>query len=112
MALCDLESPTLDRDAIAHKQRRSHDVSVEHADDSFEIWELQLFDDSSNTRSYVCRCLVQLAGLSEEDSYSRMMHAHKHGKVAIGEYCREHAEHYKEALTTSGLVCEIIPVEE
>ena len=112
MALCDLESPTLDRDAIAHKKRQSHNVSVEHADGSFEKWELQLMDDSTNTRSYVCHCLVQLTGLSEEDSYSKMMHAHKHGKVVIGEYCREHAEHYKEALATSGLVCEIISAEE
>jgi ATP-dependent Clp protease adapter protein ClpS len=41
-----------------------------------------------------------------------MVHAHEHGEAIIEEYCQEHAEYYKEALTNSGLVCEIFPVDE
>ena len=77
----------------------------------FEKWILKLFNDSDNTRSRVCQCLVQSAGLSEEESYMKMMHAHKHGEAIIGEYCQEHAEYYKEALVGSGLVCDIFTVE-
>ncbi len=77
----------------------------------FEKWILKLFNDSDNTRSRVCQCLMKNTGLSEEESYMRMMHAHKHGEAIIGEYCQEHAEYYKEALVGSGLVCDIFPVE-
>ena len=75
----------------------------------FEKWILKLFNDSDNTRSQVCQCLMRNAGLSEEESYTKMMHAHKHGEAIIGEYCQEHAEYYKEALVGSGLVCDIFP---
>jgi ATP-dependent Clp protease adapter protein ClpS len=78
----------------------------------FEKWILILFNDSDNTRSRVCQCLVQNAGLSEEGSYMKMMHAHRNGEAIIGEYCQEHAEYYKDALVGSGLVCDIFPVEE
>ncbi len=56
----------------------------------FEKWILKLFNDSDNTRSRVCLCLVQNAGLSEEESYMKMMHAHRNGEAIIGEYCQEH----------------------
>ena len=89
------------------------DKSNEFNDDkSYEMWTLKLFNDESNTRSYICRCLVQDAHLYEEDSYRKMMQAHKHGEAIIGEYCQEHAEYYKEALISSGLVCDIFPVEQ
>ena len=86
--------------------------SSELNDESYEMWTLKLFDDDSNTRSHICRCLVQDAHLFEEDSYRKMMQAHKHGEAIIGEYCQEHAEYYKEALIGSGLVCDIFPVEQ
>jgi ATP-dependent Clp protease adapter protein ClpS len=101
----------VDGETSVYKKDRGHRVSADEVSDSHEKWALQLFDDSSNTRSYVSRCLVQLAGLSEEDSYRKTMHAHERGMTVVGEYCREHADHYKEALTSSGLVCEIFPVE-
>ena len=117
-AVCDVDSPTLlDRDTTTtankiHKHAHLHSSEI---DDEYEYdkwWTLKLFNDSSNTRSYICCSLVKVAGLSETDSYQRMMQAHKHGESVIGEYCQEHAEHYKEALISSGLVCEIFPVEE
>lgn len=87
--------------------------TTEIMNNQFEKWILKLFNDPDNTRSRVCQCLVRnVAGLSEEESYMKMMHAHKHGEAIIGEYCQEHAEYYKEALVGSGLVCDIFPVEE
>mmetsp|Transcript_13950 Transcript_13950/g.30400 ORF Transcript_13950/g.30400 Transcript_13950/m.30400 type:complete len:98 (-) Transcript_13950:25-318(-) len=71
---------------------------------SVEKWTLQLSNDSSNTRSYVCRCLFEIAGLSEDDSYQKMTQAHKHS--VTGEYSQKYAEHCKEDLTSTGVVCE------
>jgi len=126
VAVCDMiESPTLVKEdthvfvtsSTTTIQERS---SIHHTDkselndddESYEMWTLKLFNDESNTRSYICRCLVQDAHLFEEDSYCKMMQAHKHGEAIIGEYCQEHAEYYKDALTSSGLVCDIFPVEQ
>ena len=125
VAVCDMiESSTLvkedtpvvtsstaiqERSSIRHADKSSE---LNHDDESYEMWTLMLFDDESNTRSYICRCLVQDAHLFEEDSYRKMMQAHKHGEAIIGEYCQEHAEYYKDALTNSGLVCDIFPVEQ
>ena len=50
--------------------------------------------------------------LSEDESYQKTMQAHEHGDAVIGEYLQEHEEHYKEALISSDLVCEIYSVEE
>ena len=126
VAVCNMiESHTLVKDdtpvifsssstTIQERPNNHADKSSELNDDneSYEMWTLKLFNDESNTRSYICRCLVQDAHLFEEDSYRKMMQAHKHGEAIIGEYCQEHAEHYKEALTSSGLVCDIFPVEQ
>jgi len=127
MTVCDMdmiESPTLlseDTPVLVTSTTTIQERSSKYADDksselnddeSYEMWTLKLFNDESNTRSYICRCLVQDAHLFEEDSYRKMMQAHKHGEAIIGEYCQEHAEHYKDALTSSGLVCDIFPVEQ
>ena len=115
MAVCDIESPDVvgSDTSIYKKHRRRHiHVSVDETNYASEKWALQLFDDSSNTRSYVCRCLVEVAGLLEDESYQKMMQAYKYGDTVIGEYLQEHAEYYKEALMSSSLLCEIFSVEE
>ena len=106
-------SPVVEREITVEEIRKSRYLDEnELNDESYEKWVLKLLNDSVNTRSYVCRCLVQVAKLSEEDSYQKMVHAHEHGEAIIGEYCQEHAEYYNEALTDSGLVCEIFPASE
>ena len=106
-------SPVVDSEISVKEIRKSRNMNENELNgSSFEKWVLKLLNDSVNTRSYVCRCLVQVAKLTEEDSYQKMVHAHLHGEAIIGEYCQEHAEYYKEALTNSGLVCEIFPVDE
>ncbi|KAL3808228.1 hypothetical protein ACHAXA_005638 [Cyclostephanos tholiformis] len=106
-------SPVVDREITVEEIRKSRYLTEnKHNGASFDKWVLQLLNDSVNTRSYVCRCLVQIAKLSEEESYQKMVHAHEHGEAIIGEYCQEYAEFYEEALTNSGLVCEIFPASE
>lgn len=105
-----LDHSVLDRSTEVRKRHSRQDEFNNENDDSFNRWVLKLNDDQDNTRSYVCECLVRVAKLTEEESYIKMMTAHQHGEAIIGEYCREHAEYYKEALTTSGLVCEIFPI--
>ena len=75
-----------------------------------DSWALQLFEDSANLRGYVCRCIVDVVGLDEADSYAKTMRAHRHGKAVIGEYRQEHAEHFRDSLKECGLVCEIFPL--
>lgn len=87
--------------------KSTHPTTNEKIGNQFEKWILKLFNDSDNTRIRVCHCLIQHVGLSEEESYMKMMR-----EAIIGEYCREHAEYYKEALVGSGIVCDIFPVEE
>ena len=103
-------SSVLDRSTEVRKRHSRQDELNNEDDDSFNRWVLKLNDDQDNTRSYVCECLVRVAKLTEEESYLKMMTAHQHGEAIIGKYCREHAEYYKEALTSSGLVCEIFPI--
>ena len=87
MAICDIGSPVLvDRDTNGYKIYKYHQSNASELNDAFEKWTLQLLNDSSNTRSYVCRCLVQVARLSEDDSYRQMMQAHDHGHAVIREY--------------------------
>jgi ATP-dependent Clp protease adapter protein ClpS len=106
-------SPVVGSEFSVEEIRKSRNLNENELNGaSFDKWLLKLNDDSVNTRSYVCRCLVQIAKLSEEDSYKKMVHAHLHGEAIIGEYCQEHAEYYNEALMNSGLVCEIFPIDE
>ena len=113
MSVCDLASPVLvDRDTNVYKIHKSRHADVYELNDEIETWALQLSNDSTNTRGYICRCLVEVAGLSEADSYGKMVQAHEHGEAIIGEYCQEHAEHYKNALLSSGMDCEIFPIDD
>ena len=110
----DLDGTSLiDNDMIVDKSRRRHPFSDCGLDDTYERWELRLINDAVNTRSYICRCLVEVAELSEEESFLRMKCAHEHGEAVVAEYCcEEYAEHYKEALKSRGVNCRIILVEE
>jgi ATP-dependent Clp protease adapter protein ClpS len=95
-----------------HRQQQKQQHIEEQYNNEHDRYHLVLLNDAINTRSYVCRILVEVTALSEAESYARMVHAHEHGEAIIGEYCMEYAEHYKEALVTNGLLCEIIPVTE
>lgn len=111
-------SITIENDTIIkERQRQQKHHQQQHIEEQYnneehDRYHLVLLNDAINTRSYVCRILVEVTALSEAESYARMVHAHEHGEAIIGEYCMEYAEHYKEALVNNGLLCEIIPVTE
>ena len=104
------DNDTIIKERQQKKHRQKH--SEEQRNNEHDRYHLLLLNDAINTRSYVCRILVEVTALSEAESYARMVHAHEHGEAIIGEYCMEYAEHYKEALLNHGLLCEIIPVTE
>ena len=86
-AVCNVESSILaSRETISYKIHQVCHSNSSELNNACQKWTLQLSNDSSNTRSYVCRCLVEIAGLSEDDSHRKMMQAHAHREVVIGEY--------------------------
>ncbi len=42
-------------------------------------WEIQLYNDPYNHRTFVAKCLCQICGKSDTESYQIMMQAHKNG---------------------------------
>mmetsp|Transcript_995 Transcript_995/g.2259 ORF Transcript_995/g.2259 Transcript_995/m.2259 type:complete len:164 (-) Transcript_995:37-528(-) len=109
MSLCLDQQDTLDTSTT--RVDRHADVHLDKATDpSDDNWALQLFDDSTNLRGYVCRCIVDVVGLDEAFAYAKTMQTHKHGKAVIGEFRQEHAEHFRDSLKECGLVCEIFQV--
>mmetsp|Transcript_8675 Transcript_8675/g.12020 ORF Transcript_8675/g.12020 Transcript_8675/m.12020 type:complete len:123 (-) Transcript_8675:233-601(-) len=100
----------LDRPAVEKKQ--SKEPVKEKQRTGSEAWEVRIYNDGLNTREFVARCLVQVAGLSEMDAYQTMMRAHQHGLAVVGRYVYELAEMYYDALKSNGIVCDIVPVDE
>jgi len=78
------------------------------------MWELGLIDDSfaNKTKEDVSRCLNEVVGLSEEDAELATAQAQQHGVSLIEEFPLEYAEAYLEELTSRGIVCEMVPIEE
>jgi len=44
-----------------------------------EAWEIRLFNDPFNKREFVARCLSEVCGKSDTESYQIMMQAHRNG---------------------------------
>lgn len=42
-------------------------------------WEIQLYNDPFNHRTFVAKCLCQICGKSDSESYQIMMQAHRNG---------------------------------
>ncbi len=76
-----------------------------------ESWEVRIYNDRTNTREHVARCLVRVIGLSETVAYNTMMQAHQHGIAVVGTWVFERAEMYYEALKQSGIICDLNPVD-
>merc|ERR1719223_1970892 len=75
-------------------------------------WEVRIYNDGTNTREHVARCLVQLTGLSEMAAYQTMMQAHQNGIAVVRRWVFERAEMYRDALVKNGIHCDMVPVEE
>ena len=104
----------LDRPAAPAKKRSSEaqrSPTKERKSVGSEAWEVRIYNDGVNTREFVARCLVQVAGLSEVAAYQTMMTAHHNGLAVVGRYPYERAEMYHEALKTNGILCDLVEVD-
>uniref|UniRef100_A0A7S4QYM2 Adaptor protein ClpS core domain-containing protein n=1 Tax=Ditylum brightwellii TaxID=49249 RepID=A0A7S4QYM2_9STRA len=100
----------LDRPAVEKKQNKEPVKEKQHT--GSEEWEVRIYNDATNTREFVARCLVQVTSLSEMEAYQTMMQAHQHGLAVVGRYMYERAEMYYDALKGNGIVCDMVPVDE
>ena len=96
-----LDRPTIDDEIITEKKSAGPGA-----------WELRIYNDGTNTRSFIARCLVQITRLSEITAYETMMQAHNNGMAVVGSYVFELAERYHDALRENGIACELVPVDE
>ena len=72
---------------------------------------LRLWNDPYNKREFVARCLAEVCGKSDTESFQIMMHAHQQGMGIIGQYDFEIAELYLQSLKERNLLVDMIPVE-
>lgn len=100
----------LDRPAVEKTKERA--PVKERKSTGSEAWEVRIFNDGTNTREFVARCLVQITGLSEITAYQTMMQAHQNGVAVVGRYVYEIAEMYHGALKKNGIICDLVPVDE
>jgi ATP-dependent Clp protease adapter protein ClpS len=75
-------------------------------------WEIRLFNDPFNKREFVARCLAEVCGKSDTESFQIMMQAHKHGMGIVGRYMFEIAELYYSSLREQGLMVDMVPVDD
>jgi len=75
-------------------------------------WEIQLFNDPFNHRTFVAKCLCTICGKSDGESYQIMMQAHKNGMGVVGRYHYEIAELYYGSLKEEGLTVEMVEVDD
>lgn len=103
----------LDRPEVVEKKKsRSRSAAKQGESLGSESWEVRIYNDGINTREFVARCLVQIAGLTEMAAYQTMMHAHQNGLAVVGRYPYERAEMYHDALKTNGIMNDLVPVED
>jgi len=100
----------LDRPAVDKKQEKAPVKDKSRVGN--ESWEVRIYNDGTNTREHVARCLVRVTGLTEVAAYNTMMQAHQFGIAVVGRWVFERAEMYYEALKQSGIVCDLNPVDE
>jgi len=95
------------------KSTRRNEISLE-GKESFgnDGWEVRIYNDGTNTREFVARCLVKVASLTEFAAYHTMMHAHQNGIAVVGQWEYERAELYNEALKLHGITSDLNRVDE
>ncbi len=112
MSATTIERPKTTETVVEKTRKRARAPAKERKQSGSESWEVRIYNDVMNTREFVARCLVQLVGLSEIAAYQTMMQAHQNGLAVVGRYAFERAEMYHEALTSNGIMCDMIPVDD
>ena len=73
---------------------------------------LRLWNDPYNKREFVARCLAEVCGKNDGESFQIMMQAHQAGMGVIGQYDFEIAELYLQTLKERSLLVDMVPVED
>ena len=55
------------------------DATEDEAKNGKNGWEIQLYNDPFNHRTFVAKCLCEICGKTDTESYQIMMQAHKNG---------------------------------
>ena len=74
-----VDNPTTIEKIVEEKKKISDKEENEAKNSGKDEWEIQLFNDPYNRRNFVARCLCQICGKSDVDSYQIMMKAHNDG---------------------------------
>jgi len=101
----------LDKPETIEKSRVEDSVKEKEKHGS-EGWEVRLFNDPMNKREFVARCLTEICGMSDGQSFQVMMQAHQSGVAVIGRYNFELAELYHNSLRDNGLLVDMRPVDD
>ena len=73
-----IDSPTITEDDIVIEIVKDSDTKSEEKNGK-DGWEIRLFNDPMNHRTFVAKCLNEICGKSDSESYQIMMQAHKSG---------------------------------
>ena len=98
--------------ATLEKPKVVEDKKQQSAGTKMPAWEIRLWTDPYNKREFVARCLAEVCGKSDTESYQIMMQAHKNGMGVVGRYDFEIAELYNKSLKDNGLLVDMIPVDD
>lgn len=104
-----IESPPVTKSVELIKKKMRSDQEEKKGGDG---WEIQLFNDPFNHRTFVAKCLSEICGKSDPESYQIMMQAHKNGMGVIGRYHLEIAELYFNSLKAEGLTVQLVEVDD
>ena len=72
-----IESPTKESDTKVEIIKEN--ITEDEKKSGKNGWEIQLFNDPFNHRTFVAKCLCTICGKSDTESYQIMMQAHRNG---------------------------------
>lgn len=107
-----LYSTVIDEPATIEKTDRKTTPDDSEAGTKLPAFLLRLWNDPYNKREFVARCLAEVCGKSDTESFQIMMQAHQQGMGVIGQYDLEIAELYLQSLKERSLLVDMIPVED
>jgi hypothetical protein len=73
-----IDSPTITEDDIIIEILKDSETKSQEKNGK-DGWEIRLFNDPMNHRTFVAKCLNEICGKSDSESYQIMMQAHKNG---------------------------------
>jgi len=106
-----IDSPTITEDDIVIEILKDSETKSQEKNGK-DGWEIRLFNDPMNHRTFVAKCLNEICGKSDSESYQIMMQAHKSGMGIVGRYPYEIAELYYGSLKAEGLTVDMVQVDD